>query len=441
MLQQGVVPVLEKALHKHTGFSHQAIREKALYALGYLSLLDNLRAGLCTNSILKGVQHEFHHGTLSEQTTILQLLMSVHNRYPQEREVVLDLRDDILKLVKTGPWHARNLVIKVICVLYGDNEDKWYLMEKGLVEAIIEVIEAKTVDLQEAPVVIFLHLSTHPDIPEVLLNKGVARVAARLVDAEDPIIRELAVVLLRVLQVYDKHTVMDSLPENKQYLLKRDEFNPQLYGGEYGGMIEEYLQLIVENRRNQGYLVQQFSSEELEEYNISKGQIESFQNTFMELDAECKGYLGVDELKMLIVMMGEVMDVEEIDLLLKEYDTDHSGNLDFREFVFMMLDWDRRFGTGWKRTYNQATKRGAVGKAMRRFKLWWEKDKVESAQIQQIKMRRQRQDEGYQALRMKYLPQEQMAAVREREMRMREIGIKANLQGERLPPVNPNQRL
>ncbi|KAJ1413919.1 hypothetical protein B484DRAFT_308587, partial [Ochromonadaceae sp. CCMP2298] len=54
------------------------------------------------------------------------------------------------------------------------------------------------------------------------------------------------------------------------------------------------------------------------------------------LDATCSGTLGTDELKLLMVVMGEKFDKEEIVELLEEYDMDKSGDLDFMEFVIMM---------------------------------------------------------------------------------------------------------
>lgn len=39
--------------------------------------------------------------------------------------------------------------------------------------------------------------------------------------------------------------------------MEQEDNIPQRVGEEYGGMIEEYLQLIVENRRDQHYLLDQ----------------------------------------------------------------------------------------------------------------------------------------------------------------------------------------
>lgn len=91
----------------------------------------------------------------------------------------------------------------------------------------------------------------------------------------------------------------------------------------------------------------------------------------MELDAQCCGTLDIDELKLLMVLMGEKMDQDELKELLDEYDTDKSGTLDFKEFVIMMKGWNTRFGRGLTRLYNVTMKRGHIGKATREFKRWW----------------------------------------------------------------------
>jgi hypothetical protein len=62
LVQTGVVPVLEKALHRHEGHNHVLMREKALFALGFLSRIDKLKAALCTQVMLDGLMHEFHTG-------------------------------------------------------------------------------------------------------------------------------------------------------------------------------------------------------------------------------------------------------------------------------------------------------------------------------------------------------------------------------------------
>jgi hypothetical protein len=172
MVGQGAVPLIEKGITMMSGHGNQAIREKALYVMGYLSKIPEVRTKLCTPITLEGIYNEFTTGTMASKCTILSLLMNVHSCYPGEREFVLRLRDDVLDLLKTGPWNAQNLCIKTITVLYREDEDRWDMVEKGLIEAIFEVIHSKNTDLQEAPLVCLLHLCTHPDIPSIMLNKG-----------------------------------------------------------------------------------------------------------------------------------------------------------------------------------------------------------------------------------------------------------------------------
>ena len=60
-------------------------------------------------------------------------------------------------------------------------------------------------------------------------------------------------------------------------------------------MIEEYLQIIVENRKDQHYLLEAFPREGLLAIGISDEMLTSYENTFMELDIDCKGTLGIFE--------------------------------------------------------------------------------------------------------------------------------------------------
>ena len=143
------------------------------------------------------------------------------------------------------------------------------------------------------------------------------------------------------------------------------------YGGEYGGLIEEYLQDIVDNRRNDHYLLKTLTEDEIKTLEITDQELHAYENTFMELDMDCSGSLGLDEMKMLMVMLGEKFDKDELQDLLEEYDSDKSGELEFNEFVVMMKGWNTRFGTGMEKVYNTALKRGAIGRARREFNRWW----------------------------------------------------------------------
>jgi hypothetical protein len=180
---------------------------------------------------------------------------------------------------------------------------------------------------------------------------------------------------------------------------------------------------MVENRRDQDYLIHMFTPEEVEEQKLTKAELEKFQLTFMELDCECRGSLDVDELKLLMVLMGERMDKEEIKELLDEYDTDKSGNLDFKEFVIMMKGWNTRFGKGLKKLYNQSTKRGAIGKSRRAWRQWLTRDLFESAQVQAAKERNAGKRDESREQELQFLEHEQMRQRRENEAELRAQGL------------------
>lgn len=417
--------LLEKALHKHTGHNNRAIREKALFALGYLSKVPSLGGSLCTDVMLAGLQHEFIDGTMGAKTTILQLLMNVHNKYPQEREIITFVRDELLNLLRTAPWNTRNYCLKVFVVLCTDMMDREYMVDNGIIDSILEIIAAKDKELQEAPLVALLHLCVHPEIPFYLLTKGVAKVVAGLLRAQDVIIKELAVIVLKALSLFNQIEVMRVVPEDLHYVLHRDMYNPQKFGTEYGGLILEYLQTIVDNRRAHDYLINLFSDEELEDLAVPMEDLKVFQNLFMEADAECTGALGVDELKMLLVLKGELMDKEEVADLLKEYDTDLSGNLDFKEFVIMMKGWDIRFGSsgGVKKFLQEKWHRGAIGKARRLFNRWWNTDKLIAGEVQLAKERRQNLKSDNRDMELKFIPAETLAENRRKEILLRQMGI------------------
>ena len=423
VVQQGAVPLLEKGLHKFSGHNNLAIREKTLFSLGFLSKVPSIRANLCTDWMLHGLKHEFRTGTIGSKTTILQLLMNVHGQYPQEREIIDYIRDDLIHLLETAPWNTRNYAIKVFCVLCSTDEDREYMANKGIINLILNVINAKDKELQEAPLVAFLHLSVHPQIPFELLTKGVAKTASKLLTAQDVIIKELAVILLKALSLFNQVEVKRVVPEELQYVLDRDAYNPQLFGSEYGGLIQEYLQLIVENRRAHDYLINSLPEDLVIQLQIPTDDLRMYQNLFMELDAECSGELGVDELKMLIVLKGELMDKEEVKELIVEFDEDLSGALNFTEFVIMMRNWDTKFGTGLTKIYNEKVKRGAIGKATRLFKQWWNKDKFAAAQVQLAKERRVANKAENRQLELKYLPSESLLDRRKKEIWLREMGL------------------
>ena len=430
------MPVLATALHRYSGHSNISIREKALYSLGYLSDTPAVRPLIATDHILHGIKHEFFYGTIGAKTTVLQILMNLHLHYAAENQMKLAIREEIVRLYQSSTWKNRNLCLKVIIVIYTENTDREYFVENGLIDCIIHVMKTKDKELQEVPLVCLLHLCIHEDIPWKLLTKGIVRIVVKMLYAEDVIIRELSIIVLKALLLYNSYEIDRHLPEEKKYVLKRDVYNPQLYGYEYGGLIQEFLQVIVENRREQDYLIRQFTETEREELGLSYEELQYYQNLFMEIDAECLGYLGEDELKMLVVLKGERLDKEEILELIRKYDLDKSGTLVFKEFVLMMKAWDLEFGTGIRRVWNETIKRGAVGKSMKAFNRWWNRNNIIQGQVEQAKELRLREKEANRKLQLTYLKDEQIVEKRNRAIKIRELGLEySNNYGIVLPPI------
>lgn len=362
----------------------------------------------------------FFVGTMGSKTTVLQLLLNVHGKYPQERGIALNLRDSVLHLLKTAPWTTRNLCLKVFCVVYREVEDLAYFAHNGLIESIFWVIDAKDIELQEAPLVALLHLCEHPQLPFNLIRRGVLRYMVKLLRAHDNVIQQLSLVLLKLFYLYNEAAVMKALPPDKHYLMSHDAYNPQYYGAEYGEMIQEYLQQAVGHRQSQDYLINQFSKDELDALQLEREELVKLQNTFMEVDLDCSGTLSLDELKMLMVVLGEVMDKDELQELLEEYDSDQSGELDFKEFVIMMKGWDTRFGSGLTKLYNQSIKRGPIGKFSRSFKKWWNRDRLEEAMVQEAKERRLAEKNQKSEMKLAFSQTDRLAKQREIALQLRE---------------------
>lgn len=78
-LQQGALQVLEKAFHRHEGQFSIGIREKALFALNWLSRIPGARPLIATPSILAGLKRELLHGTLAARQTVVQMCLYLHN--------------------------------------------------------------------------------------------------------------------------------------------------------------------------------------------------------------------------------------------------------------------------------------------------------------------------------------------------------------------------
>lgn len=201
-------------------------------------------------------------------------------------------------------------------------------------------MNSKSADLQEAPLVALLSLFAHPLIPDMFMGipGGLAEIV-KLLSSKNDVIRELSVILLKALSLYQAQKVKDAIPPNLLILMEKDQSIPTgmmiinllthlltdrltdrlkislhpyiiiymcvycyvVYGGEYGGLIEEYLQGIVENRRDMHYLLEDFTETDRDNLGLSQEMLTSYENTFMELDMNCSGALGEDEVKMLMV--------------------------------------------------------------------------------------------------------------------------------------------
>lgn len=357
---------------------------------------------------------------MGSKTTVLQLVLNVHGKYKQERAIVLNLRDSVLHLLKTAPWATRNLCLKVFSVVYREMEDLAYFAHNGLIDAIFWIIDAKDIELQEAPLVALLHLCEHPQLPFNLIRRGVLPYLIKLLRAKDNVIQQLTLVLLKLLFLYNEQAVMAAIPTEKHYLMTHNAYNPQYYGAEYGEMIQEYLQVAVNHRQSQDYLINQFTKDELDALALEREELQKLQNTFMEVDLDCSGTLSLDELKMLMVVLGEVLDKDELQELLEEYDSDQSGELDFKEFVIMMKGWDTRFGSGLTKLYNTSIKRGPIGKFSRSFKQWWNRDRLEEAMVQEAKERRLAEKNQKTEMTLQFSAAQRMAKEREIALQLRE---------------------
>ena len=418
LVKQGAVPVIEKALHRSSGYAIESIREKALLSLAWLSRIPEVRNLITTEGTLSGMKREIDHGTMSARLTVVQMMLNLHNGYDKEEEFSRSVIDSIIVLLTTGTWNARNLVVKTISVIYKEPEDKHYLIEHNLFEAIFELMTSKSMDLQEAPLVALLSLLVVFDVPWIFIERGGLKVIARYLYAEDAVIRELAIIILKSMSLYNAKAVDEILPIEKRHLMEKDD-DFIVIGSEYGEMIEEYLQRIVENRKDMHYLLEQFEGDELAQMNLSAKELDSYENTFMELDFDCGGSLSLDELKVLMIMLGEKMDKEELELVLKEYDGDGSGSLDFKEFVVMMKGWSTRFGSGATKAYNEITKRGAIGKASRHFQNWWNRDATDKAEIAELKRKKKEAAEERQKLAEQFWEPDKVAKQRQQEEALR----------------------
>eukprot|EP01042_Synura_sphagnicola_P031458 gene31458-40504_t len=163
-----------------------------------------------------------------------------------------------------------------------------------------------------------------------------------VLNCEDEVIRGLAVVFLKALALFDSNATRDAVPEFKRFLMEVPDDGTQKYGFEYGGaytyltldfphlavpgspntllglpvlwstgMIQEFLQQIVENRRESDYLVENISKAELDNLGFSEQELQAYKESFMELDPACRGLLDADGVKVLMAAVGTDLEEEE----------------------------------------------------------------------------------------------------------------------------------
>ena len=71
-------------------------------------------------------------------------------------------------------------------------------------------------------------------------------------------------------------------------------------------------------------------------YSFSKEQIADFKMQFDAYDEDKSGTVEKHELKSVLEKCGMPTTDQQVEEMVKEFDEDNSGNLDFQEFVSMM---------------------------------------------------------------------------------------------------------
>ena len=422
--QQGAMPLLESSLHA-TGYKNNlGIREKALYSLFSMSNSEEIQKRIPTEKVLAGMSRELRSGTSDSQLMVIKMTLKLHNKYPEKEELfVTSIIDEVLRLLKTGPFVTKNLCAKCICVLYRSPTNQMYLVDNMALEALLNILHQKTGDLQEAFLVALLSLIAHPDVPykffECHDGKGL-QFLAKLVMSADDTIRGLAVVILKALTVYGRERIMNEVPTTRHHLFEIEDGIPVLAGEEYGGMVQEYLQLIVENRRDQEYLLDQLDEEDWINYGMSKDDMRPYQETFQELDPMCKGFLDIDELKVVMVTLGYLLDEDELQEILDKYAKATGGFLNFREFMYMIIDWNTRFGSGMNKVYNTTLQRGPIGRARRAASRLWNTRKTEKEAVREARRKREADVQERKALAAEHWEADKIKMKREAESKKKE---------------------
>mmetsp|Transcript_10139 Transcript_10139/g.23785 ORF Transcript_10139/g.23785 Transcript_10139/m.23785 type:complete len:689 (-) Transcript_10139:107-2173(-) len=69
---------------------------------------------------------------------------------------------------------------------------------------------------------------------------------------------------------------------------------------------------------------------------FTPADIVEFEEKFAQMDLDCSGAIDREELRVILTAMGERITDARLDSLIREVDTDGSGEIDFDEFVMMM---------------------------------------------------------------------------------------------------------
>lgn len=247
--RQGVVKVLEKALHRTAGVTPEKIREKAVFALEWLARVPQIRHILATPEMLRGLTKQMFNGTLLCKAATARVLLLLHGKYPRDQELALmrEIRVEMVKMLDQGAWQSKNLFIKSFCVLYRENEDKMFMVVAGVLPQVYKIMTEKPEDLVEAPIVVLISLAQHPLIPAIIMDSGGLAVLCRILRHSDvAVVNDLIHILLKSLALYDRGRVDEALDEHipveRAHLKNMDSPECTLYGSEYGGLVQEYLQ-------------------------------------------------------------------------------------------------------------------------------------------------------------------------------------------------------
>ena len=75
---------------------------------------------------------------------------------------------------------------------------------------------------------------------------------------------------------------------------------------------------------------------------LSKKEIAKYKEAFRALDRDGNGSISIQELGTLLSSLGQVPTPDELQQIIIEVDTDKSGNIEFEEFLVMMVRKDNK---------------------------------------------------------------------------------------------------